>query len=83
MLARLTDMSAQERPDYGPLINHLQELRRKGAVPRRRDVAAAGCGACRGLARTILLDGQYQVVYSQPCLACRGGGSSDREHTSA
>ncbi|MFJ4863382.1 MULTISPECIES: hypothetical protein [unclassified Streptomyces] len=76
-------MSAQERPDYGPLINHLQELRRKGAVPRRRHAVGAGCAACRGLARTILVDGEYRVVYSQPCLACRGGGSSDREHTSA
>ncbi|THA82709.1 hypothetical protein [Streptomyces sp. A0592] len=76
-------MSAQERPDYGPLINHLQELRRKGAVPRRRGVAVAKCSACRDLRRTILVDGQYRVVYSQPCLACRGGGASDREYTSA
>lgn len=73
-------MSAQGRPDYGPLINHLQELRRKGAVPRRRAEIRSGCGACRGLKRTILVDGEYRVVYSQPCLACRGGGSSDREH---
>ncbi len=76
-------MTAWESPDYGPLINHLQALRRKGRIPSRRSEVTGGCGACRGIRRTILVDGQRRVVYSQPCLACRGGGASDREHTSA
>lgn len=72
-------MTAWESPDYGPLINHLQALRRQGRVPRGRDATTGrGCGGCRGLQRTILVDGEHRIVYSEPCLACRGGGTTEK-----
>ncbi|MFJ3878767.1 hypothetical protein ACIPW5_15025 [Streptomyces sp. NPDC090077] len=37
-----------------------------------------GCGGCRGLQRTILVDGEHRIVYSEPCLACRGGGTTEK-----
>lgn len=75
-------MSEWQSPDYGPLVNHLQELRRKGRIPGRRG-EVTGCAACRGVRRVILVDGQRRVVYSEPCLACRGGGATEKAPASA
>ncbi|MGW7311902.1 hypothetical protein [Streptomyces sp. NPDC054854] len=75
-------MTSWESPDRGSLINHLRELRRKGNIPRRR-AEVRGCTACRGIRRTILVDGEQRVVYSEPCLACQGGGSTEKAHTPA
>ncbi|MFD3717294.1 hypothetical protein [Streptomyces sp. NPDC058674] len=76
-------MTAWQSSDHGPLIAHLRELRRKGSIPARRRNAVTGCAACRGIRRTILVDGAQQVVYSEPCLACRGGGATEKAPTSA
>jgi hypothetical protein len=69
-----------ESPDHDALINHLRQLRRRGGI---RPVGAGGCTACRGIARTILVDGEQRVVYSEPCLACRGGGATEKARTPA
>ncbi|MFD5509092.1 hypothetical protein ACFWIB_15125 [Streptomyces sp. NPDC127051] len=76
-------MTAWQNDEYGTLIAHLRDLRRRGSIPARRRDVTLGCAACRGIRRTILVNGERQVVYSEPCLACRGGGATEKAHTSA
>lgn len=76
-------MTAWQSSEHGPLIAHLRELRRRGGIPRRRSEATTGCAACRGIRRTILVDGQMRILYSEPCLACQGGGATEKAHTPA
>ncbi|MDJ0382658.1 hypothetical protein [Streptomyces sp. G-G2] len=73
---------AWQNRDYGDLINHLTALRRRGRFDPDR-AGSRGCAACRGVRRVVLVDGQRCVVYSEPCLACRGDGTTEKASTRA
>ncbi|RSS79574.1 hypothetical protein [Streptomyces sp. WAC06614] len=76
--------NAWENREYGDLIDHLTQLRRRGRfVQPGRTLPVSGCASCRGVRRVVLVDGERRVVYSEPCLSCRGGGAQDREHSPA
>ncbi|GAA3374760.1 hypothetical protein GCM10017750_09470 [Streptomyces racemochromogenes] len=68
-----------QNDDAEQLFAHLRDLRRKNSSSRPR----GGCRSCSRLRSTILVDGAYRVVYSQPCLACQGGGASEKADTPA
>ncbi|MFI8104846.1 hypothetical protein [Streptomyces sp. NPDC086023] len=71
-----------QNENYGDLFKHLKAIRRSWGRPGTRSVGR-GCANCRGFRRTILVDGELRVVYSEPCLACRGNGTTERAGTSA
>ncbi|MFE2556688.1 hypothetical protein ACFXGT_11720 [Streptomyces sp. NPDC059352] len=76
-------MSAQwQNREYGSLIDHLTKLRnsRKYLGTRR---GPGRCGSCRGARRVVLVGAEYKVLYSEPCLACEGDGTTDRATTPA
>ncbi|MER8235238.1 hypothetical protein [Streptomyces sp. NPDC094049] len=76
-------MSAQWQNDkYGPLIGHLSDLRRRRKYLGTRR-GPGRCRSCRGSRRVVVVDGEFQVVYSAPCLGCEGNGTTENASTTA
>ncbi|WP_370415046.1 hypothetical protein [Streptomyces fradiae] len=58
------------------LLGHLTELRRtRRFLGTRR--GPGRCRSCKGARRVVLVDADRHVLYSEPCLACTGDGTSE------
>ncbi|MFF9199940.1 hypothetical protein ACF09L_32515 [Streptomyces sp. NPDC014779] len=60
----------------GDILAHLTELRRtRRFLGTRR--GPGRCRSCKGARRVVLVDDARRVLYSEPCLACTGEGTSE------
>ncbi|MEU8621007.1 hypothetical protein [Streptomyces sp. NPDC048623] len=65
-----------QNDNTGSLLAHLAELRRGGRfLGTRRGLNR--CRSCKGARRVVLVDADRHVLYSEPCLACTGEGTSE------